>query len=153
MNRRHLGQRGLTLIELLLILAVLGTVSTIVVPAALGALQKAKVNKAITDIAAIASHVNRFQRDNERWPDIMQELGPVPTLDPWGFDYVYRPSTAADWNANRRRDRWMNPLNWDFDLFSIGPDGDSMAPLPPPVSHDDIVRANGGSYIGEAWKF
>ena len=43
--------------------------------------------------------------------------------------------------------------NHDYDVFSVGPDGDSKAPLPPKVSHDDIIRANGGGYIGEAWKF
>ncbi len=153
MNRRCLRHRGLTLIELLLILALIGSIAAIVLPAMIGALHKAKINKAIGDIATISSHVNRFQRDNERWPTDLGELGPVPRVDPWGFDYVYRSSDAADWNGRRRRDRWMNPLNWDFDVFSIGPDGDSRPPLPPPVSHDDIVRANGGSYIGEAWKF
>ena len=153
MMRRTGRQRGITLIELLLVVAIIGTVAAIVIPRLLEALQKAKVSRAVTEIATISLRINQFQRDNDRWPDTLFEVGPVPTVDPWGRDYVYRPSTAADWNAKRRRDRWMNPLNSDYDLFSVGPDGDSKAPLPPPVSHDDVVRANGGSYIGLAWKF
>lgn len=153
MNRRLHSQRGMTLIELLLVVAIIGTLASILIPRMLEALVKAKINRAITDIATISLRINQFQRDNDRWPDDLIEVGPAPTVDPWGNDYVYRPSTAADWNAKRRRDRWMNPLNSDFDLFSIGPDGESKAPLPPPVSHDDVIRANGGAYIGVAWKF
>lgn len=152
-DRKHDRQSGLTLIELLLILAILGTVAAIVVPAVLGALEKVKTNRAITEIAEISSKVNAYQRLNDRWPTDLDEVGRVPRLDPWGNEYVYRSSDSADWNGKRRRDRWLNPLNWDFDVYSVGPDGDSKAPLPPPVSHDDIVRANGGSYIGPAWKY
>lgn len=152
-DRRRDRQSGLTLIELLLILAILGTVAAIVVPAVLGALQKVKVNRAITEVAEISSKINAYQRLNDRWPTDLDEVGRVPRVDPWGNEYVYRSSDSADWNGERRRDRWLNPLNWDFDVYSVGPDGDSEAPLPPPVSHDDIVRANSGSYIGPAWKF
>lgn len=153
MNRRISSQRGITVIELLLVVAIIGTLAAILIPRLLGALEKAKVSRAVTEIATISLRITQFERTNDRWPDSLAEVGPVPTVDPWGFDYVYRSSSAADWNAKRRRDRWMNPLNSDFDLFSVGPDGDSKAALPPPVSHDDIVRANSGSYIGLAWKF
>ena len=42
------------------------------------------------------------------------------------------------------------PINTDFDLYSMGPDGKSVAPLTAAFSQDDVVRANDGSFIGVA---
>jgi general secretion pathway protein G len=42
------------------------------------------------------------------------------------------------------------PINTDFDLYSVGPDGNTQPPLTAPVSRDDIVRANDGRFIGKA---
>ena len=47
-----------------------------------------------------------------------------------------------------RKDGKLNPLNSDFDLFSLGKDGDSSGPLSAKASRDDIVRANDGAFIG-----
>ena len=45
------------------------------------------------------------------------------------------------------------PLNTDFDLYSLGPDGVSALALPAEASRDDVVRARNGSYIGPAANF
>ena len=42
------------------------------------------------------------------------------------------------------------PLNSDFDLYSMGPDGQTATPLTAKASRDDIVRANNGGFIGVA---
>jgi len=42
----------------------------------------------------------------------------------------------------------MVPVNTDFDLYSMGKDGKSRAPFTAKASHDDIVRANDGKFIG-----
>ena len=42
------------------------------------------------------------------------------------------------------------PINTDFDLYSVGADGRTAAPLTARFSHDDVVRANNGSFIGLA---
>jgi general secretion pathway protein G len=49
-----------------------------------------------------------------------------------------------------RKDRNLVPINTDFDLYSMGPDGASAAPLTAAASQDDVVRANNGSFIGQA---
>jgi len=46
--------------------------------------------------------------------------------------------------------RKLNPLNTDFDLYSMGSDGDSKGPLSAKASRDDIVRANNGDFIGRS---
>jgi general secretion pathway protein G len=47
----------------------------------------------------------------------------------------------------------MVPINTDFDLYSMGRDGQSLAPLAAPTSRDDVVRAANGAFIGLASKF
>jgi general secretion pathway protein G len=49
-----------------------------------------------------------------------------------------------------RKDKNLVPINTDFDLYSLGKDGESVGPLTAIPSRDDIVRANNGSYIGRA---
>jgi general secretion pathway protein G len=49
-----------------------------------------------------------------------------------------------------RKDGKLNPLNTDFDLYSLGRDGESRETLNARPSRDDIVRANNGAFIGLA---
>jgi hypothetical protein len=57
---------------------------------------------------------------------------------------------AVPVNAVRRRDQYLFPLNTDYDLFSLGPDGDSAVALGNLLSLDDVIRANDGGYFGPA---
>ena len=50
----------------------------------------------------------------------------------------------------RRRDKNANPVNSDYDLYSMGRDGKSTAQFMAKHARDDIVRANDGRYIGLA---
>ena len=52
--------------------------------------------------------------------------------------------------AKQRKDHSLHPLNSTYDLYSMGKDGDSKAPLTAQASRDDIIRANDGGYIGLA---
>jgi general secretion pathway protein G len=52
-----------------------------------------------------------------------------------------------------RKDRFLVPINSDFDLYSMGVDGESVGPLTAIKSHDDIIRANDGGYYGLASNF
>jgi general secretion pathway protein G len=49
-----------------------------------------------------------------------------------------------------RKDRFLVPINSTYDLYSMGADGKSVLPLTAKHSHDDIIRANDGTYIGVA---
>jgi len=52
-----------------------------------------------------------------------------------------------------RKDRFLVPINSDFDLYSMGRDGESVPPLAAPKSRDDVVRAANGAFVGLASKF
>ncbi len=55
--------------------------------------------------------------------------------------------------GDARKDRHLNPINSDYDLYSMGKNRDSKKPLQNPKSHDDVVRANDGSFVGLATDF
>ena len=52
-----------------------------------------------------------------------------------------------------RKDRFLVPINTDFDLYSMGKDGESVPALTAAKSRDDVVRAANGAFIGLASKF
>ena len=55
--------------------------------------------------------------------------------------------------ADARKDRFLAPINSDYDLYSVGPDGLTRPPLQNKDSRDDIIRAANGSYFGPAESF
>jgi len=61
--------------------------------------------------------------------------------------------TGVDTENTRRRDRYMFPLNTDYDLFSLGPDGRTSVSLGESVGLDDVIRANNGGYFGPASQY
>mgnify|MGYP003439435526 FL=1 len=63
---------------------------------------------------------------------------------------------GGDGNASKgkpRKDRFLHPINSDYDLYSMGKDGESVEPLTAKKSHDDVIRANDGSFVGLAVEF
>ena len=55
--------------------------------------------------------------------------------------------------SGARKDRFLVPINSDFDIYSMGTNRDSVAPLNPPKSQDDVVRASDGGFYGLARNF
>lgn len=52
-----------------------------------------------------------------------------------------------------RKDRFLHPINSDYDLYSQGKDGRSVEALTANLSQDDVIRANDGAFIGLARNF
>ncbi|MBX3120823.1 MAG: prepilin-type N-terminal cleavage/methylation domain-containing protein [Fimbriimonadaceae bacterium] len=74
----------------------------------------------------------------------------------WQWILPNEAYAAAGGNASRgrpRKDRFLHPINSDYDLYSMGKDGESVEPLTAQKSHDDIIRANDGSFVGLAVEF
>ena len=76
--------RGMTLIELLIVLAIIGTLGGIAVPTYSNHIQDQKVSTAIVDIKLIEAWVTRFYAERGRPPDTIAETGFPAKLDPWG---------------------------------------------------------------------
>ena len=148
--------QALTLVELLLAIAILATLGAIAVPMYDGYIDKARNSAAIAGLREIEAGILRFQIERGGPPDTLAEAGIPTKLDPWGHPYQYLKLQGVDkkdLKGNWRRDRFINPLNTDFDLYSMGKDGESKPPLTTKVSHDDIVRANNGAFVGLASEY
>lgn len=145
--------RGFTLIELLLIVAILGTLMAIAIPVYAKALERARIAKAIGDIKAIGTDLMMVQLTLGKLPDTLAEIGREELHDPWGNPYVYVNFANVSGKGAMRKDRFLVPINSDFDLYSKGPDGESVPPLTAKASRDDIIRANDGGFVGLASEY
>ncbi|UCF18640.1 MAG: type II secretion system major pseudopilin GspG [Gemmatimonadota bacterium] len=127
---RQKERRGFTLIEIMVVILVLGTLAALVAPNVFSHVSSAKEAAAASQIELLGAALDAYRLDNDAYPTGQQGLealrreplsdpqprnwrGPylrkeVP-LDPWGRAYVYRSPGVA------------NP--WGYDLLSFGRDG------------------------------
>ncbi len=139
--------KGFTLVEILMVIAIIGTLAAIATPLSFSYIERARVARAKVEISMLSREIAFFQEQNNRYPANLAELGIGPLLDPWGNPYQYLP-VAGTPQGQLRKDHSLVPVNQDYDLYSMGRDGKSKAPFTAQASRDDIVRANDGSYIG-----
>ena len=121
------NNKGFTLIEILLVVGIIGTLAAMILPHLSGRSEQAKIAVAKVDIGSnIASALKLYELDNGTFPSTGQSLdallkkpstGPAPSnwngpylekepVDPWGRRYQYQyPGTHGK----------------SYDLFSSGP--------------------------------
>ncbi len=154
MRQNYSGrQRAFTLVELMIALIVIGALAAIAIPSYQQYIEDTKNKQAIKDIAELSMAMERFHTENATFPGNLAALGAnLPGNDPWGNAYQYLgiDVTPPPANGDVRRDKNMNPLNSDYDLYSMGPDGDTAKQLTAAKATDDIVRAGNGGFIGIA---
>lgn len=175
------GTGGFTLVELMLVVAVIGMMAGLATSTYLDYVEKARVANAVAEIAAIARLIEGLSADEDATlPRTLADIGQENQLDPWGNPYRYLPldglpfvgaptgaalphvaapatpaqnqsgTGGAPAIAAARKDGFLVPINSDYDLYSMGKDGQSRASLRAPVSQDDVIRAADGGYIGLA---
>jgi general secretion pathway protein G len=122
------NQHAFTLVELLLVLVILGTLAAIVLPKFSGVSQRGRVTAAETQISTFKTALDAFEVDMGYYPkgrsglaDLIQQPRQAPNWhgpylqsdvipkDPWGNDYVYECPGRH------------NPSF--YDVSSAGPDG------------------------------
>jgi general secretion pathway protein G len=151
-GRRLASTPGFTLTELAIVLSIVAVLAAIAAPSYVAYTQRATIKRVIVDIRNLDVRIQTYRNEFGRAPqDLTDAIRPVP-LDPWGRPYQYLAIEGAppDVMGRTRKDKNLVPLNSDFDLYSKGPDGDSVPALTARVSQDDIVRANDGAFIGVA---
>ena len=147
---------GFTLIEIIIVAGLIGTLSMIIVPRLLGYSQRNKDQQAIVDITKISIEITHYIMDYSVPPDSLDEVGFGSLLDPWGRPYEYLKiidNSDPGIASKQRKDHSLVPVNSDYDLYSMGPDGRTGAPFTDSKSRDDIVRASNGAFIGPVTEF
>ena len=150
------GVSGFTLIEIIIVAGLIATLSMIIIPRMLGYNERNRILQAEVDIREMDVDIALYVVDYNLPPDSLADVGHGSRRDPWGNPYRYLKifdNSEPGVNGKRRKDHSLVPVNSDFDLYSMGPDGDSKAPFTAKASRDDIVRASNGSFIGPVSEF
>jgi len=127
-SRERRARGGFTLVELLLVLAILATLAAIVIPKFAGRSEQAKVAAANTQISYFSTALDAFEVDNGYYPKSEEGLNAL----------VEQPKDATNWKGYLRQevpnDPWGRPYVYEYpgkhndkgyDLMSPGPDGES----------------------------
>ena len=155
------ASQGFTLLEIMIVVAIIGVLAAITTPALLKYRTKAKNILAIAEIKLLEQEIKLYQVKHEKLPESITEVKLGIINDPWGNPYQYL-KLAYDEDEEKpkgkdkgkpRKDHFMTPVNTDFDLYSMGRDGKSAAPFTATASFDDIVRVSDGRYIGLVSEF
>lgn len=145
---------GFTLLELTIVTVIIGVLASMAAPNVQRVRARAWVARAIGDMKAIEVELNQYTANYLLPPDDLVAIEREGLLDPWGNPYAYvRIAGVTGGMGAFRKDKFLVPLNSDFDLYSMGPDGQTKPPIAAPVSKDDVIRANDGSYLGLAELF
>jgi len=143
------------LIEVMIVVVIIGILSSIAIPTYFSSREKAKLAATIAELKILEKMISAYNIDNESYPDTLEDIAMQNLKDPWGNPYQYLKIEGREKNGKKkksvgkmRKDHNMVPVNTDFDLYSKGKDGKSQTPFTAKASRDDIVRANNGRYIG-----
>ncbi|MGZ6125610.1 MAG: type II secretion system protein GspG [Myxococcales bacterium] len=92
-SRRRKAARGMTLIEIMVVLVILGLIAGAIGYNVFNQLKEAQVRTATLDLKAISNGVDLYHVETGQWPEGLQQLVPkyIKDLhkDPWGSEYAY----------------------------------------------------------------
>lgn len=136
-----------------MVCALIGTLSALAGTVGIQALKRARITRAIGDLRALDTDIRAYEVRYHKYPATLSDARSVVPKDPWGRPYVYTDLSQKGSKGKARKDHKLNPINNDFDLYSVGEDGATSTPLTAAKSKDDIVRGRDGAYLGPASEF
>ncbi|HET8817067.1 MAG TPA: type II secretion system major pseudopilin GspG [Pseudidiomarina sp.] len=120
-------QKGFSLLEIMVVIAILGLLAALIVPNVIGASDSANRQKARTDIVSLENALAQYRLDNGEYPTTeqgLQALVEEPQLEPLPRNYRrggYIQRLPPDPFGNDYL--MLNPGEYsDVDIFSAGPD-------------------------------
>jgi general secretion pathway protein G len=119
------GEGGFTLLELLVVLAIMGMLAAIIAPQVIKYLGTSKTQTAKVQVQNVMSALELFRLDVGRYPTQQEGLEalvtPTPTAPNWNGPYLKKDSAL--------KDPWGNPYFYqnpgqhgEVDVYSLGQD-------------------------------
>jgi general secretion pathway protein G len=137
---RRPREAGYTLMELLVVLAILGLLAAIATPMVLHYLDSAKVSTAKTEVSNLSAGLDLFKYDVGRYPTTEEGLEALVSapegVENWNGPYVKKTTKLTD--------PWGHPYNYrfpgthggEFDLYSYGAHTDqAKSDEKPPIAN------------------
>ena len=116
-RRARQGERGMTLLEIMIVVAILGLLATVVVSNLMNKFNNAKVQTTKLKISEVKSTINQYYTVVGEYPNSMNDLVNPPDglsaffdkvpQDAWGKELIYKSSPNGD----------------TFEVMSLGKDG------------------------------
>lgn len=147
------GNRGFTLLELMLVVAIMAVLAAIAIPHYRNYIERVEYAKTLQTMRMLEKELIAFNLAYGRFPETLAEAGLGSLRDPWGNSYQYLNIETAPNIGPVRKNHGFVPVNHDFDLYSMGPDGKSKPPFTAKDSQDDIVRADNGAFFGRVSQY
>ena len=114
------AEKGMTLLEIMIVIALLGVVATLVVGKLSGSLENGKISTTRLKVIELGKKVMEYQVTVGEYPSSSEGLKALVNppggfsgllkrvpKDPWGNEFVYREGKGDE----------------PFEIFSLGPDG------------------------------
>ncbi len=136
----------------MLVVTLIGVLALVAYPIYSGYQDRVHSHTAAQHILAMSQSIQNYRTDNGAYPDSLADVNLAGATDPWGRPFVYY-NTDARGRGGARKDHALNPINTDFDLYSLGPDGKTKPQISQKDSVDDVIRGRNGAFVGIAADF
>jgi general secretion pathway protein G len=143
-TQRYSTSRGFSLVELLIVCAVIGLIAAIAIPNLVNAIQRGRQSRTIGDLRGLATAVGMYQQDYAKFP-LASSLGAVSEIEDSIRPYMGTVSGIDGW----RRTFLYQSDGDDYTLVSYGMNGTADQPWTQGPIHyfDDDLVVRGGSFM------
>ncbi|MDP3237571.1 MAG: type II secretion system protein GspG [Myxococcales bacterium] len=125
-RRRKHTRRGMTLIEIIVVITILSLLMAAVGVAVIPQLEQAKVDRAKMDIGNIQNALKTYYAKKGNYPDtgvglkalVDAQILERPPLDPWDTEYVYMKEGSTPVIISYGRDKAPGGTETDADISS-----------------------------------
>ncbi len=121
MFRQLKNRKGMTLVEIMIVLAIIGSIMALLLPRVTGGLDKSKVREARIGMGQLMNAISMYYTDCGKYPESLEGLSTQDAnCTNWGPEPYVKPSQL--------KDPWNNPFIYElngqeFTIISLGKDG------------------------------